>query len=101
MRYGKKFIDLIILNMDHLVMKLKSREEFEGQMQAFPDGYKTMFGEDLNLNDVKAFALKEIEKLKVQRIQEAFSGLHPSSYMQLIKYIDELLEKPKKKKSVK
>lgn len=76
------------------------KEQIEAKLQTFPDGYRNSFLEEVKLEDIKKFAVAELEKKKQQRIAEAFSNMVPQALMCLIDELDKRMENAKSKQNV-
>lgn len=71
-------------------MRRLSAEEIGGKLQGFPDVYKEMFGEELNIEFLKEYLSKQLHNIKLKRIDEAFSNLHPTTLKDILERIGEL-----------
>ena len=79
-------------------MRKLSRDEIMGKVQGFPDAYKHMCGEDLDISKVIDLLSEEETRIKERKIKEAFSDLDVSTIRSLIAEFKKVL--PKKRKVI-
>lgn len=73
---------------------MRSREELEGKLQAFPDTYENYMGEPLDINVLKGYLLEQLSTKKRQFIDQAFNSMTVSDIKTLLNHIQSQIDKP-------
>ena len=81
-------------------MYIKSEEEIMGVLQVLPTVFKERYGQDLDLNALKAYLKEVLEKEQRQTIERQFSGWNVQSIIAMLNVLETPVSKTKPDTSV-
>lgn len=81
-------------------MYIKSEEEIMGVLQVLPTVFKERYGQDLDLNALKAYLKEVLEKEQRQTIERQFSGWNVQSIIAMLNVLETPVSKTKPDASV-
>lgn len=81
-------------------MYIKSEEEIMGVLQVLPTVFKERYGQDLDLNALKAYLKEVLEKEQRQTIERQFLGWNVQSIIAMLNALETPVSQPKQETNI-